>query len=402
MIVAVTLVGILAAGAIFVLVQLLRPVPAVTVSDAAPPPSVLPGAAPQPAWPAGAAEAAVGTTGSGILSAQGANTPRPIASLAKIMTAYLVLRDHPLGAGQQGPVLTVTPADVAAYNQDQQQGQSVVKVAAGEQLTEQQALEAMLIPSGNNIADALGAWDAGSSAAFEAAMNKQAQALGLHSTHYADTSGADPATVSTAADQFQLAVHALQSPVFSQIVAMPQASLPVAGVVYNVNNALGNLGIDGVKTGSTPEAGGCLVFSAPRTVGGSQATVVGAVLGVPGTSAQPSELAGAISGSENLLRSVGGGLERVNVIKPGMVLARLHVPWGTDSEAVAASGVTVTGWPGMPVRVTATTGPIHPGIHAGQQVGSATVTVGTTVTHVPLIATRAVPSPSLGWRLGNF
>jgi hypothetical protein len=64
--------------------------------------------------------------------------------------------------------------------------------------------------------------------------------------------------------------------------------------------------------------------------------------------------------------------------------------------------VTVTGWPGMPVRVTATTGPIHPGIHAGQQVGSATVTVGTTVTHVPLIATRAVQSPSLGWRLGNF
>jgi serine-type D-Ala-D-Ala carboxypeptidase (penicillin-binding protein 5/6) len=399
--VAVALAVVIAAAAIFAAVQVLRPVPALTVTAAAPPLRVLPGAAPQPAWPVGG-EAVVGTTGVGILAAHGGTTPRPIASLAKIMTAYVVLRDHPLRAGQPGPQLTVTAADVAAYRRDEQEGQSVVKVVAGEKLTEWQALAALLIPSGNNIADVLAAWDAGSPAAFAAAMNEQARSLGLHGTHYADPSGAGPATVSTAAGQFRLTVHALQSPVFRQIVAMPQVSLPAVGLAYNINSGLGHLGIDGVKTGSTPEAGGCLVFSATQTVGGSPATVVGAVLGAPATGAQPSELAGVISESENLLRSVAGDLKRVDVVRPGTVLGRMHAAWGAGTAAVAASGVTVTGWPGMPARVTVTTWPLHPGIRRGQPAARATVTVGTSVSHIPLTASQAVPPPSLGWRLTRF
>src|SRR5262249_54165545 len=151
--------------------------------------------------------------------------------------------------------LTVTRAGVAAYRRDVKQGQSVVKVVAGEKLSEWQALAALLIPSGNNIADLLAAWDAGSLPAFEAKMNGQARSLGLQGTRYADASGADPGTVSTAADQFRLAVRALQMPVFRQIVALPQVRLPVTGLAYNVNFGLGHLGIDGVKTGSTPQAG---------------------------------------------------------------------------------------------------------------------------------------------------
>lgn len=124
----------------------------------------------------------------------------PIASLAKIMTGYVVLRDRPLPAAGPGPVITVAAADAAAYARDQRQGQSVVRVAAGEKLTERQALEAMLIPSGNNIASLLARWDAGSEAAFAAKMNTRARQLGLGGTRYGDASGADPATVSTAAD----------------------------------------------------------------------------------------------------------------------------------------------------------------------------------------------------------
>ena len=70
----------------------------------------------------------------------------PIASLAKIMTRYLVLGDHPLPAGGSGPAITVTAADAAAFASDQRQGQSVVQVVRGEKLTELQALQAMLIP----------------------------------------------------------------------------------------------------------------------------------------------------------------------------------------------------------------------------------------------------------------
>jgi serine-type D-Ala-D-Ala carboxypeptidase (penicillin-binding protein 5/6) len=396
--VAVALAVVIAGAAVFTAVQLLRPLPALTFTAAAPPVGMLPGPPPHPDWP-NAAEAVVGTPGVGILTAHGGSQPRPVASLAKIMTAYIILRDHPLRAGQPGPRLTVTPADAAAYRRDVNQGQSVVTVVAGERLTEWQALAALLIPSGNNIADLLAGWDVGSLPAFVARMNAQARSLGLRGTHYTDASGADPATVSTAADQFWLAVRALQVPVFRQIVAMPQVRLPAAGLAYNVNYGLGHLGIDGVKTGSTPAAGGCLVFSAARAVAGRPVTVVGAVLGVPATRAQPSELAGVVNGSEQLLRSIGGDLERVDVVRPGAVLGRAYAAWGAGTAAVAAAGVTVTGWPGMPARVTVTALPLHPGIRQGQPIGRVTVRVAGSVSQIQLNASRAVPAPSLGWRL---
>src|SRR5215472_10873119 len=158
---------VLVAGAVIVVdvvawvaVQLLRPVPSMVLTASVTTMPVLPGAPPRPDWP-GRAEAAVGLPGIGLLGAHGGSRPVPIASLAKIMTAYLVLSDHPLPAGGPGPAITVTAADVTAYDSDQRQGQSVVRVVAGEKLTERQALEAMLIPSGNNIAALLARWDAG-------------------------------------------------------------------------------------------------------------------------------------------------------------------------------------------------------------------------------------------------
>ena len=241
----------------WVAVELLRPVPSMALTASVTTARVLPGTAPRPDWP-GQGEAAAGLPGTGLLGTHGGSAPVPIASLAKIMTAYLVLGDHPLAAGGSGPAITVTAADAAAYASDQRQGQSAVRVAAGEKLTERQALEAMLIPSGNNIASMLAGWDAGSDGAFAAKMNARARSLGLHGTRYADASGADPATVSTASDQFALTLRALQIPAFRQIVAMPQVTLPVAGVAYNVNSSLGHDGIVGVKTGSGGRpAGAC-------------------------------------------------------------------------------------------------------------------------------------------------
>src|SRR5205085_11676793 len=70
----------------------------------------------------------------------------PIASLAKVMTAYLVLRDHPLQPGQDGRTITLTDADVADTDRRAGQDESVVPIAAGEQLTELQALQALLLP----------------------------------------------------------------------------------------------------------------------------------------------------------------------------------------------------------------------------------------------------------------
>ena len=389
---------ILAAAVAWVAVELLRPVPSMALTASVTTARVLPGTAPRPDWP-GQGEAAAGLPGTGLLGTHGGSQPVPIASLAKIMTAYVVLGDHPLAAGGPGPAITVTAADAAAYASDERQGQSVVRVAAGEKLTERQALEAMLIPSGNNIASMLAGWDAGSEGAFAAKMNARARSLGLHGTRYADASGADPATVSTASDQFGLTLRALQIPAFRQIVAMPQVTLPVAGVAYNVNSSLGHDGIVGVKTGSGSPAGGCLSFAAIRTVAGSQVTIVGVVLGVQATSAQPSELGGVISAAENLLTSVGGDLEHAEVVRPGAVLGSVSSAWTAGPAAVAATGVSVTGWPGTPVTVTVTPRPLAHAISQGQPIARATVTVGSQVSKITLDASQAAPAPSIRWRL---
>jgi serine-type D-Ala-D-Ala carboxypeptidase (penicillin-binding protein 5/6) len=389
---------IVVAAAAWVGGQLLRPVPPMTLAASVTTMRVLPGVAPRPDWP-GHAEAAIGLPGTGLLGAHGGSQPVPIASLAKIMTAYLVLNDHPLAAGDSGPAITVTTADAAAYASDQRQGQSVVRVVPGEKLTERQALEAMLIPSGNNVADLLARWDAGSVTAFVAKMNGAARTLGLRQTRYADVSGADPATVSTAADQFRLTLLALQIPAFREIVAMPQVTLPVAGLAYNVNAALGHDGIVGVKTGSSSQAGGCLAFAATRTVAGTQVTIVGVVLGVRATAAQPSELAGVISASESLLGSVDGDLEHVQVISPGTVLGSVSSAWTAGPAAVATTGMAVTAWPGTPVTVTVTPRPLGHAISQGQPVAEAAITVGGEVRHITLDASQAAPAPSLSWLL---
>jgi D-alanyl-D-alanine carboxypeptidase (penicillin-binding protein 5/6) len=205
-----------------------------------------------------------------------------IASIAKVMTAYLVLGDHPLQLGEDGPTITLTDADVADTDQRRHRGESVVSVAAGEQLTERQALEALLLPSANNIAVVLARWDAGSVERFVGRMNATARSLGMTHTRYTDPSGYDDATVSTAVDQVRVVEQAMRLPVFAHIVATPSAVLPVVGVAHNTDTLLGYAGFVGVKTGSDHAAGGCFAFRVIRLIKGKRTTITGVVLGQPG------------------------------------------------------------------------------------------------------------------------
>ena len=238
-------------------------------------------ALPSTVWPAHG-QAAFVQTGQSQVQAGPNQHAAPIASVAKVMTAYLVLRDHPLRPGEDGPTITLTEADVADTDRRRGQGESVVSIAAGEQLTERQALQALLLPSANNIAAVLARWDAGSADRFVARMNATARSLGMTQTRYTDPSGYDDATVSTAADQVRIVDRAMRLPVFASIVATPSATLPVAGTVHNTNTLLGHDGFVGVKTGSDDAAGGCFAFQAIRWIDGKRTTITGVVLGQPG------------------------------------------------------------------------------------------------------------------------
>jgi D-alanyl-D-alanine carboxypeptidase (penicillin-binding protein 5/6) len=228
--------------------------------------------------------------------------PVAIASVAKVMTAYLVLRDHPLAPGRDGPAITLTDADVDDAERRREQRESVVSVAAGERLTERQALQALLLPSANNIAAVLARWDAGSTSRFVARMNATARSLSMAHTRYTDPSGLDDATVSTAADQVRIVLQAMRLPAFARIVSTPSATLPVAGTVHNTNTLLGHDGFVGVKTGSDEAAGGCFAFRAIAWIHSERTTITGVVLGQPGRD----QIAAGLAAAEAMVGRISG------------------------------------------------------------------------------------------------
>ena len=236
------------------------------------------GKAPALAWPS-EGEATVEVEGVGSFGTSGPRTPVPIASVAKVMTAYLTLSEHPLSAHGNGFVMTITPAEVDEEQQRAALTQTVVTVSPGERITERQALQALMLPSANNIAELLALHDAGGGAAFVARMNRTAKRLRMRSTSYTDPSGFEATTVSTAADQLKLARVAMRIPAFADIVNESSAKLPVAGTVTNYDTLLGHEGYVGVKTGSDRAAGGCFVFAKRGLVAGKLLTVLGVVLG---------------------------------------------------------------------------------------------------------------------------
>lgn len=232
-------------------------------------------------WPAAGDSAA--ESGGRLLRGPGADRRVPIASVAKVMTAYVVLHDHPLGVDGSGPQIVVEPSEAAAYPAEVRAGESVVPVRAGEVLTERQALEALLLPSADNVAWILARWDAGSQAAFVGRMNAAARGLGMTATHYTDPSGLAASTTSSALDQVRLGIAAMRQPALAEIASRSRAVIPVAGEVPNLNRLLGEDGIVGLKTGSTRAAGGCVLLAARSNAAHRRSLIVAAVLGQPGS-----------------------------------------------------------------------------------------------------------------------
>jgi serine-type D-Ala-D-Ala carboxypeptidase (penicillin-binding protein 5/6) len=304
--------------------------------------STVPGTRVPFAWPVHG-QAAVAVRGIGVVAQSPREHPVPIASLTKMMTALVILRDHPLAPRARGPLLLVTPTDVADYDNDLAVGDSTMKIALGERLDEHQLLEALLLPSGDDIADLLARWDAGSIGAFVTKMNAEARALGLTETHYADASGVNPASVSTAADQtvVESALMAFSAARF--IVRMQQARLPVAGVIPNYNPAIGVDGIIGVKSGWTSEAGACLATAAYRSAAGQSVLVESVTLGQPGGLQAPALIDEALLGYA------------ARVLKPYPLFSSndtIQFPTGTGTATFStqSSLTEVIAWPGLVLK----------------------------------------------------
>ena len=374
-------------------VNYLRPIPDVAASSYRPAQSTIPGTPPSLPWPS-AGSGAVGVSGLGFIAASGDVPPTPAASVAKVMTALVVLADKPLAAGATGPNLIITDQDVATYRADAADQQSVVPVVAGEQLSEFQALEALLIPSGNNIAETLARWDAGSVSAFVGKMNQRAAALHLTHTTFADPAGVSTQTISTPRDLLALGMAAMQQEVLAQIVNLPQTTLPVAGTLYNVNGALGQSGIIGIKTGSGLNSGANFLFAATATVDGGQVTLFGCVMGQP-------TLDAAFSAAEALVAAMKNATTVHQVVSRNDVVGAYSTAWGSNADLVATTDVTVVEWPGtiMRQRIDAPTLVVDGPVARTTPSGKLHVVLGDQQIDVPLVTGEALDPPGFGWRL---
>lgn len=403
----------LATAAVVAAKRLTAPLPDATATVSVEP--VLPAASGQPpAIPVPATGSLeVATDADGVLAATQADVSCPIGSVAKTMTALVVLQHHPLSAGEAGPALTMTAADVRLYQQAVAEQGSSIPVVEGEQLTERQLLLALMLPSANNIAETLAQWVAGSRDAFIGLLNQQAAALHMSRTHFSDPSGYSPATVSSAADLVLLATAALAVPTLVDVVSTQTATLPDGLVLHNLDALLASEpGWIGIKTGWTPQAGGCLLFAARQGGGPGSApvTLAGAVLGQPPeSSVSPThpELGGAFQAARAAATAALAGYAEVPLasLRPH-ITGSVSVPWGTAARLAAGSGVSANPLmfirEGTALQVSVSVGRVGVPSSAGTVVGSAVGSLKERpVVRWPVVLDGQVAVPPWWWRLIN-
>jgi serine-type D-Ala-D-Ala carboxypeptidase (penicillin-binding protein 5/6) len=185
------------------------------------------------------------------------------ASTTKMMTAMVALE-----RGNLNDLVTVQAQDLSVA--------SAIGLAPGEVWRLEDLVYDLLLPSDNAVGRVIGRHIAGSEEAFVALMNAEAARWGLQDTHFVNTHGLDePEHYSTAHDLAQIALHALSNPTFARMVSTPTWQVKQR-TLRNTNELLGVYpGTIGVKTGTTDEAGDCLVSAASRADGQVLCVVLG-------------------------------------------------------------------------------------------------------------------------------
>ncbi|HEV8637660.1 MAG TPA: D-alanyl-D-alanine carboxypeptidase family protein [Chloroflexota bacterium] len=230
--------------------------PTVSPLDVAPPPRKT-GSDPLPKF--GAKEVVIIDGGSGaVLFEQAAHQRVAPASTTKIVTALVALE-----RGGWSELVT------ARFDQSELGDSTLMGLRPGEQITIEDLLYGLMLPSGNDAALAVAEHVGGSKAGFAELMNQKAAELGLPDSHFVNPHGLDaPGHYSSAWDMVQFARHGMRDPHFQALAAARSRTVRVGGRTYeipNLNRVLGQVpGADGVKIGYTEDAGRTIVASATR------------------------------------------------------------------------------------------------------------------------------------------
>ncbi|MGW1336252.1 serine hydrolase [Streptomyces rubiginosohelvolus] len=381
---------------VFAIVQVMRPLPEPSLELTAKPTYTFEGGKTELSWP-GQGQSAVMVDGVGSLGSEGAQKPAPIASVAKVMTAYVILQGHPLKGDEEGEKITV---DQKAEDESKRPDESTAPLTKGQELTQRQMLQLLMIPSGNNAARLLARWDAGSEDKFIDKMNDAAKDLGMTGSTYTDPSGLEKTTVSTATDQLKLAQAVMRNDVFRKIVDMPEVEIEgIDGKIYNNNNLLLQPGVSGIKTGSSTPAGGNLLWSANTKVDGKVLWIYGAVMGQQaGTGRVYDSLELSLQNSLKLIKDAQEAATSATVVKKGDVVGYVDNGFGGQAPVVATKNLKAVGWSGLEVelKVTDNGKGIDQAAKAGTEVGSVTVGTGTGKVTAPVVLQSDLPEAAFG------
>jgi D-alanyl-D-alanine carboxypeptidase len=387
---------VLLLAVIFAVAQSLRPLPTPTLDLTAESSYTFGGGDASIPWPS-SGQGALDVQGIGSFGTSGAQKAAPIASVAKVMTAYLILRDHPIKSGDGAKI----KVDQKAQDQSAAGDESTVNVHAGDTITQKEALEGVLIASANNVARLLARWDAGSETAFVAKMNAAAKDLGMTNTTYTDPSGLTKTTVSTAADQVKLAKAAMKDASFREVARMMEYTDYKGTRHSNWNHLVGSNNVIGIKTGTTTAAGGNLVFAATKEIGGEVRTIVGAVISQGPGGSDNTILGGALAAGDKLIRAAQASLKSATILKKGDVVGYVDDGLGGRTPVVITKDVTAVGWAGLKVKLSFVSSELPHSAKAGTKVGSLTVGDGgsSSAVQVPVELQKDLAEPGFGAKL---
>ncbi|MFI5551843.1 serine hydrolase [Streptomyces sp. NPDC051738] len=390
---------------VLLVVQFLRPLPEPTLAlDASASSFTIGGEAFTMPWPE-EGQAAVTVVGSGSIGTFGEQKSVPTASVAKIMTAYVLLHERPLKRDEPGPSVTV---DARTVEEGKSKDESRIEgLRVGQTFSLQDMLKMLMIPSGNNVARLLARWDTKSEdeTAFVRKMNAAAKSLGMTNTKYTDPSGLDKGTVSTAVDQLKLAEAVMKFESFRAVVAMPNADIPDVGRIYNNNDLLvAGLSVRGIKTGSNTAAGGTLSWAAYRTVDGEDRLILGTMMDQHAPPPDPNggtSLKLVLDNSEKVVKAVRDALTSATAVKKGQVVGHVDDGLGGRTPVVATQDLKVVGVPGQKLKLAFRDGGenLASGTKAGTVVGKLAVDAGAGAQSVPVALQSELREPSLGTKL---
>jgi D-alanyl-D-alanine carboxypeptidase (penicillin-binding protein 5/6) len=227
-------------------------------------------------------QTAIGTLDQGVIKHTDSETQAPIASITKVITALVLLEKRPLQLGEKGDTITLNEKDFQYFNDYYAKLGTVTAVAVGESMSQYEALEAILLPSSNNMSDTMIDRYFASMEDYLTYANDYLRRNGLDNTVVADASGFSPGSKSTPSDLIKLGQLALQNPIIKEIVAKPFTTISVGGDIPNYNQLINEPNIIGIKPGTTDEAGYCLLFAANLPdAAGNTVTVITATIGHP-------------------------------------------------------------------------------------------------------------------------